>query len=292
MDAARARGWVITGAGGMLGQEWRARVEREVWGGVTFLDRAACDVADGASVAGAIAAGTRVVVNCAAYTNVDGAETEEAEATRINGEAVGVLAARCRAIGATLVHYSTDYVFDGDPSPRRAYRVDAPRRPIGAYGRSKARGEELLEASGAEYLLLRTSWLYAAHGKNFVRTIAKAALERDTLRVVDDQRGRPTACATLVDLTARLLERGARGTLHACDDGEATWFDLARAVAASVRPACRVEPCTSAEYPRPARRPAYSVLDLEPTRALVGEIPGWEASLERTLAEMRGQGRG
>ncbi len=280
---------VVTGAGGMLGREWRARAEREGWGGVRLLDRAGCDVADSASVERAVARGTRVVINCAAWTDVDGAEAHEAEATRINGEAVGVLAARCREVGATLVHYSTDYVFDG-AARREPYRVDEARRPINAYGRSKAAGEEALERSGAEHLLLRTSWLYASHGKNFVRTIAKAARERESLRVVNDQRGRPTCCATLVELTVRLVEAGARGTLHACDDGEATWFDLACAVAARVNPKCRVEPCASAEFPRPAKRPSYSVLDLEPTRALAGEIPDWRASLDRTLDAMREQG--
>ncbi len=286
MATGMTRGWVITGCGGMLGREWAARGAREGWSDALFLDRAACDVSDATSVERAIGSGTRVVINCAAYTDVDGAEANEEAATRLNGAAVGVLAARCRTIGATLVHYSTDYVFDGEPSPRRPYAVDHPRSPRSAYGRSKAAGEELLERSGAERLMLRTSWLYAAHGKNFVRTIANAARERDALRVVNDQRGRPTSCATLVDLTIRLLGVGARGTLHACDDGEATWFDLARAVAGRVRPACRVEPCTTAEYPRPARRPAYSVLDLESTRRLVGAIPAWEASLERTLVEM------
>lgn len=270
----------------MLGQEWASRAARDRWVGVRLLDRAGCDVTDAASVARAIPEETRVVINCAAYTDVDGAEADEAEATRINGDAVGVLAARCREVGATLVHYSTDYVFDGDPTPRRPCAVDHPRSPVNAYGRSKAAGEVAVEHSGAEFLLLRTSWLYAAHGKNFVRTIAKAARERDALRVVNDQRGRPTSCATLVDLTVRLLEAGARGTLHACDDGEATWFELARAVVARVRPECRVDPCTTDEFPRPARRPAYSVLDLEPTRRLVGAIPGWEDALERTLAEL------
>ncbi|MGD9692484.1 MAG: dTDP-4-dehydrorhamnose reductase [Phycisphaerales bacterium] len=282
-------GWVVTGAAGMLGREWGARIAREGVKGVRLLDRASCDVADAGSVARAMGEGTRVVINCAAWTDVDGAEAHEAEATRLNGDAVGVLAARCREVGATLVHYSTDYVFDGE-ARAAPYRVDEARRPINAYGRSKAAGEEALEGSGASFLMLRTSWLYAAHGKNFVRTIAKASRERESLRVVNDQRGRPTCCATLVDLTVRLLAAGARGTLHGCDDGEATWFDLAGAVAGWVNPRCRVEPCSSAEFPRPAKRPAYSVLDLGPTRALIGEIPDWRASLERTLVEMREQG--
>jgi len=159
-------------------------------------------------------------------------------------------------------------------------------QPLGAYGRSKAVGEELLEASGADYLLLRTSWLYAAHGKNFARTIARLARERDHLRVVNDQRGRPTSTTTLVRITRELLGAGARRTLHACDGGECSWFDFAGAIAGAINPACRVNPCTSDAFPRPAPRPAYSVLDLAPTEAIIGHIPDWRTALAPVLTTL------
>ena len=151
------------------------------------------------------------------------------------------------------MHYSTDYVFPGDASA--PYAVDAPRAPIGAYGRSKLLGEQRSSRSAAEWLCLRTSWLYAPWGKNFVLTIAGLARERQSLRVVNDQRGRPTCCETLAWITERLLDAGERGMRHACDGGECTWFDLATDIAARVNPSCVVEPCATSEYPRPARRP-------------------------------------
>lgn len=280
---------VILGAGGMLATVWAetmgSGLRHARLGPVAFLTAAECDITNPGDLARAIAPGVRVVINCAAYTAVDQAESEEARATEINGAAVGLIAARCREVGATLVHYSTDYVFDG--SATSPYRVDAPRNPVGAYGRSKTVGEELLERSGADFLNLRTAWLYAHCGSNFVRTIAKAARERPALRVVNDQRGMPTSCATLVDITLRLLAADARGTLHACNSGECTWFDLASAIVERVNAAtgasCAVEPCASSEYPRPAKRPAYSVLDLGPTEALIGPITPWRDALRPVL---------
>lgn len=281
---------VVLGAGGMLARAFRERVERgeSMFPSTTrFLDREACDISDAASVERAIGPDVDLVINCAAYTNVDGAETDEATATRINGEAVRILAARSASVGATLVHFSTDYVFDGRADA--PYPIDHPRSPLGAYGRSKLAGELALEASGCDWLCLRTSWLYAPWGKNFVLTIAKLAGERESLRVVNDQRGRPTSCETLALLTERMLASGARGMHHATDNGECTWFEFAREIAARVNPACRVEPCTTAEFPRPAARPAYSVLDLAKTEGRAGPIPDWRAALGRTL-DRRGIG--
>lgn len=276
---------VVLGASGMLGTSWRHAAAGMGDDSIRFLDRSACDVGSAASIEQALSDDVDFVVNCTAYTNVDGAEANEEEATAINGHAVGRLAERCRVIGATLVHYSTDYVFNGEATT--PYRVDQAREPLNAYGRSKAVGEELIEASGVDFLIIRTSWLYAAHGANFVRTIARASMERDRLRVVDDQRGRPTSADQLVDITRRLLAAGARGIYHGCDDGECTWFEFARAIAARMNPACVVEPCTSEEYPRPAKRPRYSVLDLEPTKRVIGFIEPWQAALERVLTKLQ-----
>ncbi len=268
----------------MLARSFRERIERDessLPSDTRFLDRAGCDIADTRSVVGAIARETDLVINCAAYTNVDLAETEEAAATRINGEGVGVLAARCAEVGATLVHFSTDYVFDGRAS--LPYAVDHPRDPLGAYGRSKAAGEEALEASACDWLCLRTSWLYAPWGTNFLKTIARLAKERDALKVVNDQRGRPTHCDTLAAITEAMVTSGARGMHHACDGGECTWFDFATEIAARVNPGCRVDPCTTAEFPRPAPRPSYSVLDLSLTEAAIGPIANWKRPLADAL---------
>jgi dTDP-4-dehydrorhamnose reductase len=228
---------------------------------------------------------TRVIL-CAAYTDVDGAERNEALATAINGDGVGALAVRCRELGATLVHFGSDYVFDG--RGHAPYPVDAPLAPQGAYARSKARGEVLLRESGAEHLYVRTSWLYAPWGKNFVRTIARNARIRPELKVVDDQRGRPTSAEHLARTTLALLERGARGTFHVTDGGECTWFRLASTVVRELGLAerCRVLPCTSDEWPSPVRRPAYSVLDLAETEALVGAMPPWEANVRDALGRL------
>lgn len=228
------------------------------------------------------------VINCAAWTDVDKAETAEDQATLLNGTSVGLLASICAEHRATLVHYSTDYVFDGVQGP--AYAVDAPLHPLNAYGRSKAVGERLIaeqvRLAGVSALVIRTSWLYAPWGKNFVRTIAAAARQRPALKVVNDQRGRPTSCEHLARMTLRLLTAGARGVHHVTDGGEATWFDFATRIAAAANPACRVDPCTSAEYPRPARRPANSVLDLGPTEAIVGPMPHWHSNLDLVLSRL------
>jgi dTDP-4-dehydrorhamnose reductase len=231
-----------------------------------------------------IAAGTVAVINCTGWTNVDAAEAQEAEATVINGSAVGKLAERCKRVGAVFVHYSTDYVFSGDAT--EPYTVDEPRAPLNAYGRSKAKGELLLEQSGAEYLLIRTSWVYAPWGKNFVRTILGAARQRPSLRVVNDQLGRPSSAEQLADTSLKLLDAGARGTFHGSDGGQCSWFELASAAVAQAGLACQVNPCSSAEYPSPARRPSYSVLDLSRTEALIGPRLPWQESLALVVPRM------
>lgn len=244
----------------------------------------AIDLTRPETIAAHLRSGIRRVINCSAYTDVDGAETSEALATAINGTGVGALGGRCREIGATLVHFGTDYVFDGAASA--PYPVDAPLAPQGAYGRSKAEGERALRASGARHLHVRTSWLYAPWAKNFVRTIAGAARQRPVLKVVDDQRGRPTSAEHLARTTLALLEREREGTWHVTDGGECTWFGLAREIVRLTGAACTVEPCTTAEFPRPAKRPAYSVLDLSATEALLGPMPRWEANLADVIARL------
>jgi len=266
----------------MLGRAWTENLRAAPpAGGARALTRSECDITDASDVRRAITRGVSLVINCAAWTDVDGAEADEAGALRLNADAVTLLADRCRDVGATLVHYSTDYVFDG--AADAAYPIDAPRAPINAYGRSKAAGEDRLEQSGADCLIIRTSWLYAAHGGNFLRTIARLCREKPTLRVVADQVGRPTSCDSLVGITRRLLDADARGIHHGCNAGRCAWHGFASAIAARVNPACIVEPCGSEEYPRPAPRPASSVLDLSVTESLIGPLTPWTVALDRTL---------
>ncbi|MDQ3033990.1 MAG: dTDP-4-dehydrorhamnose reductase [Myxococcota bacterium] len=242
----------------------------------------AIDLTKPDTIAAHVRPGITRVINCAAYTDVDGAEEHEALATAINGQGVASLAQRCREVGAALVHFGTDYVFDGHAEA--PYPVDAPRAPQGAYGRSKAVGEELLLASGAEHLYVRTSWLYAPWAKNFVRTIATLATQKERLQVVDDQRGRPTSAEHLARTTLALSGRGLTGTWHVTDGGECTWFEFAREIVRLSGASCVVEPCTSDAFPRPAKRPAYSVLDLSRTEAVLGAMPNWRANLADVLA--------
>jgi dTDP-4-dehydrorhamnose reductase len=271
---------LVVGATGMLGRAFRTLLEREQLA-ATAVDVPEIDLTDAASVARCLAPGTRTVVNCAAYTDVDAAEAHEDLAHAINAHGVAALAARCRELDATLVHFSTDYVFEGHAE--RPYTVDHPRAPLGAYGRSKAAGEALLERSGCRYLLIRTSWLYAPWGKNFVLTIRAAALLRDALNVVSDQVGRPTSAAYLAERSLALLRAGASGAFHVTDGGQCSWFEFAREIAGRSGARCRVDPCTTAEFPRPAARPAYSVLDLSRTEALIGPSRPWQDNLADVL---------
>ena len=280
---------LLIGADGMLGRAFTELLTRE---GIAFrpLQYPEIDLTRDDSVAKALAAPVDVVVNCAAWTDVDGAETREPEAAAVNGTGVGRLAAACAARGALLLHYSTDYVFSGEASA--PYPVDAATgEPVNAYGRSKALGEKLLAASGCRYLLLRTSWLYAPWAKNFVRTIADLAKKRDHLRVVEDQWGRPTSAEHLAQASLALWRRFAgdasvRRTFHVTDGGSCSWFEFARAIVAQVAPQCRVEPCLAAEFPRPARRPRYSVLDIADTEAVVGPMPPWQDNLADVLRRL------
>jgi dTDP-4-dehydrorhamnose reductase len=208
-----------------------------------------------------------VVVNAAAYTAVDRAEGDAAAAFRVNAEAPERIAAACAARDAWLVHYSTDYVFDG--SGTRPYREDDPVAPLGVYGASKLAGERAIQASGARHLIFRTAWVYAAHGHNFLRTMLRLAAERDELRVVDDQVGAPTTAGLIAEVTARALVREPMqsGLWHLVAGGQASWRGFAEAIFAGaharglLQRIPRVVPIATSDYPTPARRPAYSVLD-------------------------------
>ena len=242
-----------------------------------------------------------VIINAAAYTAVDRAEQEEALATRVNGEAVAVLAAWTAAHGALLIHYSTDYVFDGkQPTP---YVTDAPTGPLGAYGRSKLVGEQALQNSGANYLLFRTAWVYAAHGKNFLRTMLRLGAERDELRVVADQHGAPTDTTLIVNGTLAALDRWQQantaqrqqliGTYHLVASGATTWHGFASAIfeqAVDLKLMAqqpRVVPITSIEFPTPAVRPAWSLLDNRSfQRHFDFQLPDWQQGLRGVMRKI------
>lgn len=231
-----------------------------------------------------------VVVNAVAHTAVDRAESEPDAAFRVNALAPAAIAQACAATGALLLHYSTDYVFDGSAS--RPYREDDVTAPLGVYGASKLAGEEAVRASGARHAILRTAWVYAAHGKNFLHTMLRLASERDELRVVADQIGAPTPAAWIADASARIVAHGvpASGTWHLVAAGETSWHGFAEAIidealAAGLlarRP--RVLPITTADYPTPARRPAYSVLDTTRLHRDFGiAAPEWRDGLHAVI---------
>jgi dTDP-4-dehydrorhamnose reductase len=276
---------LLLSADGMLGTAWGKLLTREH---IPFdtANFPAFDITKSDSIAQHVIDGCDVVVNCCAYTAVDKAETEHGPCDAINAVGVGLLAARCKQIGATLIHYSTDYVFNGRAdSP---YCTDTPRDPVNYYGKSKADGEALLERSGCRHLLIRTSWLYAPWGKNFVLTMGKLMSERPRLTVVNDQRGRPTSAEHLAASSLALLRRGAAGAFHVTDGGECTWFQFASEIGGLLGTTCEIAPCTTDQYPTPAKRPAYSVLDLSKTIATIGMMPDWKDNLRSVMDRITG----
>lgn len=238
------------------------------------------------------------IVNAAAYTAVDRAEQEETLATRVNAEAVGVLGHWAAVHGALVIHYSTDYVFDG--AATTPYPVDAPTAPLGAYGRSKLAGEQSLRKSGAAYFIFRTAWVYAPHGANFLRTMLRVGAERDELRVVADQAGAPTSTAVIVAGTLAALDawrsadatqrRALEGTHHLVASGHTSWHGFADAIFAGAHSrgllarVPHVAAITTADYPTPAKRPAWSVLDNAEFAQRFGyDLPHWQNGLDDVL---------
>ncbi len=287
---------VLLGSAGQVGVELGKLLG--CFANVTTFDRGALELGDFDALRRALrAARPSVVVNAAAFTDVDAAERDEAAATRVNGDAVAVIGEECRRLRAALVHYSTDFVFDGKAS--RAYREDDPPAPLGAYGRSKLAGEAALLLGEAPAIVLRTAWVYSPHRRSFVASILRLARERETLHIVADQVGSPTFSGDLACATALLLYGArrdpfgaideARGVYHLAGGGAATRFELATATIASdprsqehrVR---HVEAVTTADYPLPAPRPAFAPLDCEKIRQRFGvALPPWREALARAL---------
>lgn len=277
---------LITGAGGQLGGALQRTAPTNA--DLNAIDVDDVDLTDGAMLrARLVVEAPDVLINAAAYTAVDKAESEEALARAINAEAVAIMAEQMAAQGGRLVHVSTDFVFDGHSS--RAYRPDDTRAPISAYGRTKAAGEDHL---GETDLLVRTAWVYEAGGGNFVRTMIRLMKERDELRIVADQIGSPTWATGLARTIWALLKKGASGTFHHADAGVASWYDFAVAIAEEALKVGLLEripvirPITTTDYPTPAARPAFSLLDCRETRELVGdEAVHWRTNLRAMLKE-------
>lgn len=269
--------YLITGASGMLGHDLRHVLADRT---VTALARSDLDITAAEACDGAVT-GHDVVINCAAYTKVDDAESHEDAAFAVNATGAGNLARAAARHGATLVQLSTDYVFDG--AATAPYAEDAPRHPVSAYGRTKAEGERLaLELNPGATYVVRTAWLYGAHGPNFAKTMVRLAETNDTVRVVDDQLGQPTWTMDVARHIARMLDHAVPpGIYHATSSGETTWFGFAKEIfrAAGLDPE-RVKPTTSAEFVRPAPRPAYSVLGHERwTITGITPIRSWQSAL-------------
>ncbi|HDS1092477.1 dTDP-4-dehydrorhamnose reductase [Stenotrophomonas maltophilia] len=234
-----------------------------------------------------------IVVNAAAYTAVDRAEQEVDAAFAANAQAPGMIARWCAAHGVPFVHYSTDYVFDGQGSA--PYREDEPTAPLGVYGTSKRDGEEAVRAAGGRHLIFRTAWVYASHGANFLRTMLRVGAERDVLRVVADQIGTPTPAALIADVTAQALQHPGRlsGTWHLTASGQTSWHGFAEAIFAdalatgALVKVPTVEAISSSGYPTPAKRPAWSVLDNRKLQQDFGIVlPAWQDGLKRVMAEI------
>jgi len=286
MTTAPQKPLLLLGADGMLG---RAFVELLQNQNRPFEARTLpqFDLTRVDSIRDAISTRFAAAINCAAYTDVDGAESNPALAEQINASAVGQLAIDCRIASIPLIHFSTDYVFDGNgQSPYPPTPPPASTKPVNVYGHSKLQGEQLIREVGDEHLIIRTSWLYAPWGKNFVRTIAAAARSKPELKVVNDQRGRPTSAQHLAASTLALLNRNARGIYNITDSGDCTWFDFAQEIVRLTAAPCKVVPCTTADFPRPAKRPAYSVLDIAKAESELDPFPAWQTNLAKVLTQL------
>jgi dTDP-4-dehydrorhamnose reductase len=292
---------LLTGATGQVG--WELARSLQSLGEVVACDRSRADLSEPAGLAALVeTVAPDVLVNAAAYTAVDRAEQETRLADTVNREAPGVLALAARRAGALFIHYSTDYVFDGSGAEPR--RESAAPDPINAYGRSKLAGEQAVAAAGGDWLVLRTSWVYAARGSNFVRTMLRLASERESLRVVADQIGAPTSARLIADVTAHLVRqalddrqraRFASAILHLCAAGETSWHGFAEAVFEGWRQRMGTDALAlreliaipASEYPTPARRPMNSRLDCSRLRDDFRiALPGWRAGLELVLDEL------
>lgn len=274
---------LITGANGQLGSEMR-RLGEVSPNTYIYTDVAELDITNGDAVAAFVKENAvDIIVNCAAYTNVDKAESDEATAELINATAVENLAKAMKAVNGTLFHISTDYVFGNEGNTPRT--EDMPLNPLGVYGRTKLRGEQAVAAVGCKAIIIRTAWLYSEFGNNFLKTMLRLTAEREQLNVVFDQVGSPTYAGDLALAIFSIIEgdvyEGNEGVYHFSNEGVCSWYDFATEIAiAAGNTACKVQPCHSSEFPSPVKRPAFSVLDKSKIKNTFGiEIPHWRDSM-------------
>ena len=279
---------LLLGARGMLGSYLAAYLPSAPGAAgirLACYDLPEIDICDPAGVAAVFdREQPALVINCAGYTNVDGAEADSENAFRVNGTAPGIIAQAAKTAGSFLVHISTDFVFDGSrPGPYR--ETDTPN-PLCVYAASKLAGEKAIMEVSPKHLIVRTAWLYGPNGKNFVDTILALAREKDSLKVVDDQAGSPTFSAMLAEYLWKLISKDATGVYHVAGAGSCTWFDLAVEAIRLAGLETAVTPCTTSEFPRPADRPRNSALDVGKAERLLGEdIPNWRSALRRYLSK-------
>lgn len=278
---------LVTGANGQLGNEMRI-VSQGSSDRYIFTDVDELDITNRDAVMNFVKENDiKVVVNCAAYTNVDKAEDDEATAELINAQAVEYLAEACKANDATLIHISTDYVFGGNEgnTPRTE---DEPVNPTGAYGRTKLHGEQAIHKVRCNYLIIRTAWLYSEFGNNFVKTMRKLTSERDDLKVVFDQVGSPTYALDLAEVIMKFIETGsACGIYHFSNEGVISWYDFAKEICELSGNKCDIQPCHSNEFPSKVKRPSYSVLDKTKIKNKLNiTIPHWKESLKKCIKNL------
>ena len=282
---------LVTGANGQLGNEMR-RLGAVSPNNYIFTDVAELDITDASAVLATVKENAvEIIVNCAAYTNVDKAESDEATAELINSTAVRNLAVAMKEVGGTLFHVSTDYVFGLDGNTPRT--EDMPVNPLGVYGRTKLNGELAIKKSGCKALIFRTAWLYSEFGNNFLKTMMRLTAEREQLNVVFDQVGTPTYAGDLALAIFSIIEAGVyegnEGIYHFSDEGVCSWYDFAVEIAAAAgNTNCRISPCHSSEFPSPVTRPPYSVLDKTKIKNTFDiDIPHWRESMEYCIKRIK-----
>lgn len=286
---------LVTGANGQLGCEMR-RLGAVSPNNYIFTDVAELDITDSDAVMHVVKeCAVEAIVNCAAYTNVDKAESDEAMAELINAVAVGNLARAMKEVGGTLFHVSTDYVFGREGNTPRT--EDMPLDPLGVYGRTKLHGEEAIAQSGCKALIFRTAWLYSEFGNNFLKTMMRLTAEREQINVVFDQVGTPTYAGDLALAIFSIIEAGVyegnEGIYHFSDEGGCSWYDFAVEIAAAAgNTSCRINPCHSSEFPSPVTRPPYSVLDKTKIKNTFDiDIPHWRESMEYCIKRIKANNR-
>jgi dTDP-4-dehydrorhamnose reductase len=281
---------LITGANGQLGSELRELESKYSQYRFVFLSRQELSIADVESVNRAFSLhNPQWCINCAAYTAVDKAETEHEQAMSINGIAPGVLAAACKNFNTRFIHISTDYVFDGTSA--EPYKEDASTAPINAYGHTKLRGEQLALNTNPDSIILRTSWVYSFFGNNFVKTMMRLMKERESINVVNDQVGSPTYAADLAEAIMHIIQHpdaeNIKGIFNYSNEGQISWYEFALAIKELTGSSCKVSPIPSSQYPTPAKRPQYSLLDKTKIRTAVNmSIPHWKDSLKVCISKL------